>query len=195
MKGMKKSTTRITLILLVLVVGVVGYYAYLSGKSRDRASEAAMTQVQIVLSRDLKNDYPPTVKEVVKYYTEIQKCLYGGECSEEEVEQLGLRERELYDEELLAANDENSNLLQLKAEVGSFQEDSRKMTSVSVSSSANVDTFSEDGWEFARIYCTYTILEGGRSNQVNTVYLLRRDENRRWKIYGWDLAQNVNPTD
>ena len=41
----------------------------------------------------------------------------------------------------------------------------------------------------------YTVLDGGQSNLVDMVYLLRRDEGRRWKIYGWDLAQNVNPTD
>ena len=64
-----------------------------------------------------------------------------------------------------------------------------------MASSANVDTFTEDGYEFARIHCIYTVLDGGQSNLVDMVYLLRRDGNRRWKIYGWDLAQNVNPTD
>ena len=44
-------------------------------------------------------------------------------------------------------------------------------------------------------FIVYTVLEGGKSNLVDTVYLLRRDENRRWKIYGWDLAENVNPAD
>ena len=42
---------------------------------------------------------------------------------------------------------------------------------------------------------TVTVLDGGQSSLVDTVYLLRRDENRRWKIYGWDLAANVDPRD
>ena len=190
---MKKSTTRMMLFFLVVIVGAVGYFAYLSGRSRDASKEAAMTAAQLVLSRDLENNYPPTVKEVMKYYVDIQKCLYAEECAEEEVEQLGMKARALYDDELLAANDVTGHLLQLKAEITSFQEDSRKITAASVASSANVYTFKEDGFEFARIHCTYTVLADGQSNLVDMVYLLRRDENRRWKIYGWDLAQNVNP--
>jgi len=44
--------------------------------------------VQKVLSRDMQNDYPSTVKEVAKYYTEIQRCLYNEEYTEEELAQL-----------------------------------------------------------------------------------------------------------
>ena len=179
----------------MLIVAVVAYFAYLSNKSRGVEDEAAMTAVKLVLSRDLENNYPPTVKEVMKYYADIQKCLYSQECLDEEAEQLGMKARALFDDELLAANDVTNHLLALKSEITSFQEDSRQITAASVASSANVDTFTEDGYEFARIHCIYTVLDGGQSNLVDMVYLLRRDGNRRWKIYGWDLAQNVNPTD
>lgn len=190
---MKKSTLSVMLTLAVLIVGAVCYYGYLSRKSRDAAADSEMTEVQRVLSRDLQNDYPPTVKEVMKYYVEIEKCLYSGDCGDEDIKQLGLRARELYDAELLANNAEEANLQQLRAEVAAFQSDKKKMTSASVSSSVNVETFSQDGFDFARIQCHYTILENGKSNQSAMVYLLRRDEGRRWKIYGWELAQNVAP--
>lgn len=194
-KNTSKNTTKVAIIFLVLIVAVVAYFAYLSNKSRGAEDEAAMTAVKLVLSRDLENNYPPTVKEVMKYYADIQKCLYSQECVDEEVEQLGMKARALFDDELLAANDVTNHLLALKSEITSFQEDSRQITAASVASSANVDTFTEDGCEFARIHCIYTVLDGGQSNLVDMVYLLRRDGNRRWKIYGWDLAQNVNPTD
>ena len=190
--GMKKSTVRVTIVFIILIVGIVAYFTYLSGKSRDAAAEAQMTAVQLVRSRDMQNDYPPTVKEVVKYYTEIQKCFYAEGCTDEEVEQLGLRARELYDAELLENNELNSNLLQLKAEIAAFRNDKKQITSVSVANSVNVDTFTQDGYDFARIQCTYNVVESGKSTLVPTIYLLRRDENRRWKIYGWDLAENVN---
>lgn len=194
-KNTSKNTTTVAIIFLVLIVAVVAYFAYLSNKSRGVEDEAAMTAVKLVLSRDLENNYPPTVKEVMKYYADIQKCLYSQECLDEEAEQLGMKARALFDDELLAANDVTNHLLALKSEITSFQEDSRQITAASVASSANVDTFTEDGYEFARIHCIYTVLDGGQSNLVDMVYLLRRDGNRRWKIYGWDLAQNVNPTD
>ncbi len=189
---MKKSTTIGTIVFLGIIVGIVGLYAFLSGKSRNRDMDVSMTEVQRVLSRDLQNNYPPTVKEVVKFFAEIQKCIYNEECTEEDIEQLGRKTRELYDAELLEANSEADNLLLLKAEVAAFREEERKILSATVASSANVDTFSQDGYEFARIYCTYTVMEKGKSGMERMVYLLRRDENRRWKIYGWDRAENVS---
>ena len=55
---MKKSTLRITIIFIVLIAGIVGYYAYLSGRSRKMDSDAKMTETQLVLNRDMRNDYP-----------------------------------------------------------------------------------------------------------------------------------------
>lgn len=191
---MKKSTTRVSLLIIIFIVGIVGYYAYLSGRNRNTVDEATMTAVQLVLNRDLQNDYPATVKEVVKYYTEIQKCFYSEECTDEEIEQLGMQARELYDAELLAANETGTYLLQLQADILDFKQNKRTMTSAAVASSANVDFFSQDGYEFARIHCGYNIMESGVNNAVKMVYLLRRDEDRKWKIYGWDLAENVNLT-
>ncbi len=71
---MKKSTIRVTIILIIAIVGLVGVYIFLVNRARTVAEEAAMTPVQAVLSRNLDYDYPATVKEVVKYYTEIEKC-------------------------------------------------------------------------------------------------------------------------
>lgn len=190
---MKKSTVWVTIILILIVVGLVGTYAFLVSRAKDRAADAVMTPVQKALSRDLSKDYPSTVKEVVKYYTEIEKCLYNEECTEEELEQLGMQARGLYDEELLRNNDAESYLVRLKAEIKTFQEKGRRYAAISVAGSTSVDTFSEDGYEFARIHCKYTVSEKGQSYTESRVYLLRRDEQRRWKIYGWDDAKNVNP--
>lgn len=190
---MKKSTTRMTVILICVVVGVVAYYAYLSGQSKESRREASMSAAETVLSRNLEMDYPSTPKEVIKYYNEILKCFYNEECTEEEIEDLGNKARELYDEELLENNELAAYHIRLKEDINTYRELKRKITSASVAASTNVDRFEEDDYSFARIHCGYNIMEGGISNAVNQVYLLRRDENKRWKIYGWDLAGNVNP--
>lgn len=192
---MKKSTVWVTIILILIVVGLVGTYAFLIGNTKARADDAVMTPVQTALNRDLSKDYPATVKEVVKYYTEIEKCLFNEKCTEEELEQLGMQARRLYDEELLSKSDNQteSYLDRLKTEVKTFQKKGRKYAIISVAGSTSVDTFSEDGYEFARIHCGYTMTEKGQSWTEGRVFLLRRDEQRRWKIYGFDAAQNVNP--
>lgn len=190
---MKKSTVRVTVILVVVIVGLVALYAFLVGKARREIEDAAMTPVQSVLSRNLDFDYPATVKEVVKYYTEIEKCLYNEECTDEEIESLGVQARRLYDEELLANNELISNLTELKADIKAFRGGKRVISNISVAGASNVDYFSEDNYDFARIHCGYTVRESnGVLKSEGRVYLLRRDENRQWKIYGWDSADNVH---
>ncbi len=191
---MKKSTVGVTIVLILVIVGLVGFYAFLTGRAKTEAQESVMTPVQQVLSRDLAKDYPATVKEVVKYYTELEKCFYNEECTEEELEQLGMKARELYDRDLLAINEVDNYLLQLKTDVKRFKDAKRRISSISVASSTNVDFFSQDGFDFARIYCGYVVKEStGQSVMEGRVYLLRRDEERHWKIYGWESADKVNP--
>lgn len=189
---MKKSTIGITIVILVVLVGVVGAYAFLQGRARTESTDAVMTDVQKVMYRDLSTNYPATVKEVIKYYTDIERCFYSDSTTNEELELLGEKARELYDAELLAANPEEDYMIHLLADVQEFKDKKRKITNVAVASSVNVDTFQEDGYDFARISCDYSVMEGSVNNVVSIVYLLRRDENRLWKIYGWDNAENVH---
>lgn len=188
---MKKATTRTTIIVILLVLAVVGYYAYLSNKSRENREEVSMSVVQSTLSRNLSKNYPPTPKEVIKYYNELIRCLYNEESTDEEIMALGLKARELYDAELLAYNEEESSQLRLKAEVLDFREKQRRITSINLAASTSVDFFEEDGYEFARIMCGYNILQDGKNYPSELMYLLRKDDNKQWKIYGWENVENL----
>lgn len=189
---MKKTTVGITILIMAVIVGAVGCYAYFAGKSRQEAEEAALSTVQLALTRDLQNDYPATVKEVVRYYTELQKCFYNEECTDEELEALAMQARLLYDDELLEANEVPAYLDRLRAEVASFRSQNRRITGVAVAASTSVFYFQEDGYSFARIHCGYTISEKVvQSSNTGVVYLLRQDENKRWKIYGWKTVSAI----
>ncbi|MGN0403242.1 MAG: DUF6715 family protein [Acetatifactor sp.] len=190
---MKKSTIGVTIILIVFIIGLVGVYALMTSKARIEAADAVMTPVQIALNRDLSKDYPATVKEVIKYYADLEKCFYNEECTDEEIEQLGMKARGLYDEDLLAINEVGTYMIKLKADIADFHESNCRITAIAVAASTNVDFFSADGFDFARIHCAYTVSENGKSKMEGRVYLLRRDKQRHWKIYGWDSADNVNP--
>lgn len=191
---MRKSTTIGTVSFLVVIIAIVGVYTLMSQKSRYASADTKMTPIQSALSRDLQSDYPPTVKEVIKYFTELQKCFYNEEWTDEELEQLGRKAWELFDPELQAINQLENYIPRLRQEIKDFHSKERQITSVSVAASTNVDNFEEDGYSFARIHCKYVIREDGAPQMSETVYLLRRDENRHWRIYGWNQAENVNPS-
>lgn len=189
---MKKTTMIVTIVLLVVVVGVVGVYAYLSNKAIRDNQEATISAVDKVLNRDLSTDYPATPKEVIKYYVEIEKCFYADSTTDEELEALGLKARELYDADLLEINEQEEYLNNLRVDVQAFKDRKRTITNVAVAPSVNVYTFQEDGYDFARLNCSYIIVDSGTTKKATVVYLLRKDENRLWKIYGWDNAENVH---
>ena len=184
--------TKITIFLVFLIVLVVGYYSYLSGRNRTEQQEAVMSAVDTALARDLTNDYPATPKEVIKYYNDIIKCFYNEECTEEEVQELGEKSLQLFDEKLRENNEEDAYLTRLQGEIKDYQDNKRKITSVSLAPSTNVDYYTADGFSFARISCGYGMTENGKKTSTMMVYLLRRDENRKWKIYGWETADQLN---
>lgn len=188
---MKKTTTRVTLIMMCLLVLLVTLYAYLANKRKVEKAEAVMTPIQEALSRDLKNDFPATPKEVVKYYNQLLVCFYNEECTEEEIAKLGQKARELYDAELLEENQPEIYMIRLRNDIEDYKENKRRITNSSVAASTSVVYDTLDGYSFARILCAYNIKEDSNNIPLKQVYLLRRDEDKRWKIYGWEDASKI----
>mgnify|MGYP006906607614 CR=1 FL=1 len=187
-----KFTTQTAIIVMVLIVAVVGYYCYLVNRSNRSAQENTPTTVENVLLRDLENNYPPTPKEVIRYYNDIVKCFYNEGCSQEELQDLARKARGLYDQELLDHNEWDTYIFNLEAEIQDFKNNNRKISNISLAASTDVDEFTQDGFRFAKIRCGYNILQGRESSSTVQVYLLRRDGDGHWKIYGWDLAENLD---
>ena len=188
-----KGTRKIVLII-VLAALVLGYYFYLSNRNTPAGSEETdvetMTESERVLSRDLQTNYPPTPREVVKYFSEITECFYNEEHTDEELQALGLRMREIYDDELVNNQKEETYLDLLKSDVEDFKESGRTISSFAPSSSLDVEIFEKDGHECARLYCVYDIKQDGLLYQTTLCFILRKDEDSHYKIYGWKA---VNP--
>lgn len=181
------------IIILVLVSALVCYYYYLSSRQKEKEQETVkLTAVQELLLRDLTKQYPPTVKEVIKYYSELTKCFYNEEYTDGELEQLAAKACELYDEALLENNDWSKYIIQLQSDISDFKGKSIRVSSYALPASTDVYEFSQGGDQFARIYCTYLLVSGSERRSVEEVFLLRKDEAGHWKIFGWEPADQVN---
>ena len=112
------------IIVLVLVLMVVGYFYYLSNRDyADRHEEdVVITPAKELLLKDFSKNYPPTPKEVVKQYLEFTKVLHNEELSDEEVEALGLKLEELFDDELKNAKSDEEYIKDLKSELTTFKD-------------------------------------------------------------------------
>lgn len=189
--GMKNSGgVKLIVIGIILAALVIGYFYYVSNKGKEAQEEDVQsTQVQVVLMRDLDKNYPPSPKEVVKYFNEISKCFYNEKYTEEELEQLAVKIQGIYDAELIANKTQEQYLKDLKSDIEDMKTNDCTISSYQVSASTDVELFTEGSDSCARLYCTYSIRQKTNIVQTQAVFILRQDEDKHWKILGWDLAQ------
>ena len=189
--GMKRSGV-ITIIVIgvILIAIVVGYAINLNRKNTPTGEEVVeSTAVQKVLQKDLEKSYPPTPKEVVKYYAEITKCFYNEEYTEDELEQMALKIQEIYDAELVANKSQEEYMNDLRTEIASMKESNYTITGYVLSARVDVAEFMKDGYSCARLYCTFSIKQGTNGTKRSMEqFVLRKDEDNHWKILGWDLV-------
>ncbi len=188
----KKRTTIIGIIgIVAIAVMVIVVFWMQSRKNTDPGEpEVDVSQVMDILLRDIDKTYPPTPKEVLKYYSEITCCFYNDSLTQEQLEQLAERSYVLYDDELKEHMSFDQYLEDLQQEVLSFQAQKIVVSGYSVSAAADVERFSEDGFEWARLYATYRLRQGTEYLYSNEVFLLRKDDDGHWKIYGFDLVED-----
>lgn len=186
-----KSTGKTALAFLLMALFVGGAFYLVSNRSEQIAERQAakMTPVQEVLARDLKTNYPATPKEVVKFYSEISRCFYGEEYSEEELKRLAAKSREVFDDELVANQTDEQYLNALRRDIETNKIDKKTISSFSVSSSTDVEYYDFQGDEWAQLYCFYTFRISTSVQPIQEKFLLRKDSDGHWKIFGWKLVE------
>lgn len=191
MKKFKMSTSII--IIVVSVAVIIGAFFWLTNyfSKDDEPTEVEISAVQNILLRNMDNNYPPTPKEVLKYYSDITQCFYAGGYTDEELNQLADRALELYDDELVANQDYDTYLEDLKGEIASYKEKDWSISSYSTSSSMDVEEFEKDGYEWAQLYAFYNVRQSTTIVGVTEQFLMRKDEDGRWKIYGWQQVDTA----
>lgn len=182
---------KVVFVVLVMAGLLIGYYYHLSNKATTGESVETVetaTAVAAVLERNLSNNYPATPKEVVKYFSEITQCYYNETYSKEELIALADKMLLIYDDELVSYKSYEDYILDLKSDIAFYNQNGWTVSSYSPSASTDVFFFSEDGFDWARLYCIYTLKAGKQYKNITEVFVLRKDENSHWKIYGWDLV-------
>ena len=176
--------------MLVLALGVLAYFYVINNRMKVIEEDVAkITPVQELLVRDLSENYPATPKEVVKLYSEITKCFYGEDYTEDELNSLATMSRQLFDDELVANQSDDSYIRALKGEIATYKKANRIISSYSVSSSADVQYYNYQDDEWAQLIAMYSIRTGGKVEPSKERYLLRKDTEGHWKIYGFRLEQ------
>lgn len=185
-----KKYARIIGISVLCIALIVGYYYYLSHKDKkDVETGTKVGAVAEVLLEDLDKNYPPTPREVVKFYNQILTCFYNEDYDDDQLEALGDQARKLMDTELLNNNPKEIYLSSLKKEVEEYKDKGQTLADTTVSSSNEIDYKTVDGKECAFVTASYFIKEGNSYNRTYQEYILRKDTDKNWKIVGYQLVK------
>ena len=189
---MKRSGVITVIVIGILLVAVVAGFAFsLNRRKAVAEADVQVTAVQKVLQKDLERSYPPSPKEVVKYFAEITKCFYNEEYTDDELVQLAEKIQGIYDDELVANKSQEDYLNDLSSEIADMKKGNYTISSYTVSASTDVEEFTEDGYSCARLYCTFNVKQGTNSAKASMEqFVLRKDEDGHWKIYGWELVND-----
>ena len=153
---------------------------------------AKNTEAQNILSKNLDRNYPATVREVVRLFSRISKCYYNETLSEEEFNSLVEFQRKLFDEEFLQNNPLDTFTDNLATEIEIAKAKEHTMAMYRVQKQSSVTTWKDGENHFASIVASYTMSAKGESpTRTFEEFLLREDENKRWKIVGWRLTDPI----
>ena len=183
------------IVIAAFIILIGGYYYYLSNIKTKPTEEnpTKVSQVQKLLLKNLEKDYPPTPKEVAKLYADITLAYYIDGCTDQDFLQLAAMMRELFDVELRDNTDNDVYLKNLRAEINSLKASGNTISSYSLSSSTDVEFFTKDNHDCARLNIAFTIKNTNKSVAISKeVFILRKDINGHWKIFGWAMAKDQN---
>lgn len=189
MKNKKTAIIGIIVVVAIAAMVIVAFYMQTRRGKTEAEPEVDVSKVMDILLRDIDKSYPPTPKEVLKYYSEITCCFYDDSITEEQLEQLAKRSYLLYDDELKDNMSFDTYYENLKKDVIDFQAQKIVVSGYSVSAATDVERFNEDGFEWARLYAQYRLRQGTEYRYSNEVFILRKDNVGHWKIYGFDLVK------
>ncbi len=190
---MRKSIKFTITIALLCVLGVALYYHFsnTSKNKQDKNEEDSVTvsEVDRLISKKLDENYPLTAREVVNLYTRIQKCYYNVECSSEELVKLAYMSVSLFDDELVQNNPFDEYYSELVSDIEQYKKDGKTISRVIVDKSSDIVYSTVEGQKYASVNCIYYLKTKDQTEKTMETYVLRKDNEDRWKILGWKLYE------
>lgn len=181
-----KLLTMMTAIAVVVVLLYVGLTKKEEEKNSQLTVEAA-TEVGILMDKDLDAEYPASVREVVKLYLRIITSYYNEDLDEKELVAIADQQRALFDKELLDNNTYGDFMKRLKNEISSYKSANKTVINYQINSNQSVQYWWNNDRECASIMVVVN-MNGKSLNQVYEKFILRKDDKGKWKILGWQLA-------
>ena len=193
-----KSVKIIIIAILCVTLICGGYYLF---SQNNVVSEQSLTEVEKVLVKDLKKDYPKTPREVIKFYNRIVKCYYGEKLSNRELQDMTEQMLCLLDEDLLVVNPSDEYFKSVVADINAYSRENKRIVNTDVCDSNDViyvDDVKDGANEvdkLAYVNASYFINTDGKFTNTYQQFVLRQDEDGCWKILTFYEVEGVSEED
>ncbi len=186
----KRMFAAIAVIILVAAVVFIAF-VLINRQAERKAQEEILptTEIGKVLAKDLDTKYPETPTEVVKMYWRINNCIYNEGATDKQFEQLLQQLRKMYDEELLASEDNSMENMgeKLKKDVEQRKKAKQTLSVYLVQQNDTVEVQDLNGRDAASVIASILIkAKGEKATKTYEKFLCRRDSKGDWKILGWE---------
>lgn len=181
---MKKA--KYVIIALACICLICGGFALLLQDNGIKEKE--LTAVEKVTTKNLEKDYPKTPREVVKHYNKIVELYYGEEIPAHQLDELVDQMMMLFDEDLALINPRDEYYKSVVADIERYKSLNKKIVRSDVSDSNDVNYLDDvkDGDsevdELAYVDASYFVNTDGEFSYTYQRFVLRKDDDGRWKI-------------
>ena len=190
---MKKGTKAFTLVIFIVALLALGCYIYVTNEAADKQDVTVTSEKEMLLSYDMNENYPKTVRETVKIHCRYLKYIYNEgfskDFTEDDLFVMNQKIRQLYDDELLEINVADQQLQALKKEMDVYKTNKQKIVSYTLAEASQIEYNTENGKEYAKMRVTIAMRIDGTSFSVDEEYILRKDAEDKWKILGWQAVK------
>lgn len=180
---MKKNGLKSIIVVVFCACLCVGYYYYLTQKTGGK--EQKLSEVEMIISKDLEASYPKTAREVVKFYNRILKSYYSQEYTQEQLEMMAEQARLLMDEELRGKNPKEQYLEAVKADIANYGKEKMTISNISLESVNEIEYKTVKGSECAYVDVDYFLKSKKNAQRASQTYILRKDDGGKWRILGF----------
>ena len=184
------KNVKIVIIAIACVCLICGGF-YLFSESFNSGNEDELTEIEKVLVKDLKNDYPKTPREVAKFYNRIVACYHSSSTKDNEVEKLVDQMMILFDDDLIAKTPKSEYYAAVVTDIELYKQSNKVIASMNVCDSNDVDYVTDDrnGDKLAFVDVDYFVNTDGQFSNSYLRIGLRQNADGDWKIVGVTLRE------
>lgn len=189
-----KKKIGIGLVLVILAVALLGIFYYITHHSSDNLENSTeeASEIQQLISKNIETNYPATPRAVTNLYSRMLACMYNEDYSDDELTQLLDQMYLLYDTELQEENPIDTFYESMTSEAQDYKSKNWTISNYTIPDSDEVTYDTIDGNSFAALTVSYFVKEDTSYVKSLQNYMLRKDEDGNWKIYGYSLENQTD---